>query len=252
VQGIAVGQRVVTWQLGGGLAEQAVVDAGDIDVVEDGLGAVVAASLLVDYQTAHHALFDVASIGAGETVLVLGAAGGVGAAAVQMAARAGLRVIAAASTPEKRQAALALGAYDTVDYSVPDWRLELKRKAPAGVVDIVFDPIGGQTFEPAFRSLAKEGRYLVVGFASGHIPTLPVNLALLKNAALLGVEVRHLLSRDPAKARRVRHGLFAMVKAGHLQPPHVVAFPLERSREALLATSDRGRLGKVLVVPKAA
>ena len=251
VQAMAVGQRVVTWQLGGGLAEQAVVDANDVDVVDEGLGAVAAASLLVDYQTAHHALFDVARIGAGETVLVLGAAGGVGAAAVQMAARAGLRVIAAASTPEKRQAALALGAHDTVDYSVADWRPELKRKAPAGMVDIVFDPIGGATFEPAFRSLGKEGRYLVVGFASGSIPSLPVNLALLKNAALLGVEVRHLLSRDPAKARRVRHALFAMVKAGHLKAPRVVTFPLERTREALLATSARGRLGKVVVVPGA-
>ena len=175
VEALRVGQRVVTWQLGGGLAEQTVVSAVDVDVLEDGVSSVAAASMLVDYQTSHHALFDVAAISAGDTVLVLGATGGVGSAAVQMAARAGAYVIAAASTHEKRLAALSLGAHD----SVPDWRTELKLKAPGGVIDVVFDPIGGAMLEPAFRSLGKEGRYLVVGFASGSIPALPVNLALL-------------------------------------------------------------------------
>ena len=94
-----------------------------------------------------------------------------------------------------------------------------------------------------------EGRYLVVGFASGSIPALPVNLALLKNASLLGVEIRHLLSRDPAKARRVRRSLFSMVRAGHLKAPAVVTFPLDRSRDAVLATASRDRIGKVVVVP---
>jgi NADPH:quinone reductase-like Zn-dependent oxidoreductase len=247
-EALTIGQRVVTWQLGGGLAEHIVVSASEVDVLEDRVSPIVAASMLVDYQTSHYALFDVAAISAGDTVLVLGAAGGVGAAAVQMAARAGARVIAAASTPEKRRAAIALGAHDTVDYSLPDWRTELKRKAPTEAVDVVFDPIGGASFEPAFRSLAKEGRYLVVGFASGSIPSLPVNLALLKNASLLGVEIRHLLSRDPAKARRVRRSLFSMVQAGYLRPPAVITFPLDRSRDALLATGSRDRMGKVVVV----
>lgn len=214
VEALRVGQRVVTWQLGGGFAEQTVVSAVDVDVLEDGVSSIAAASMLVDYQTSHHALFDVTAISAGDTVLVLGATGGVGSAAVQMAARAGAYVIAAASTHEKRLAALSLGAHDTVDYSLPDWRTELKLKAPGGVIDVVFDPIGGAMLEPAFRSLGKEGRYLVVGFASGSIPALPVNLALLKNASLLGVEIRHSLSRDPAKARRVRRSLFSMVQAG--------------------------------------
>ncbi|MDE1949356.1 MAG: NADPH:quinone oxidoreductase family protein [Burkholderiales bacterium] len=249
VEALRVGQRVVTWQWGGGLAEQTVVSAVDVDVLKDGISSIAAASMLVDYQTSHHALFDVAAISAGDTVLVLGATGGVGSAAVQMAARAGCCVIAAASTHEKRLAALALGAHDTVDYSLPDWRTELKRKAPEGVVDVVFDPIGGPMLEPAFRSLGKEGRYLVVGFASGSIPALPVNLVLLKNASLLGVEIRHLLGRDPAKARRVRRSLFSMVHAGHLKAPAVVAFSLDRSREAVLATASRDRIGKVVVVP---
>jgi NADPH2:quinone reductase len=249
VEALRVGHRVVTWQLGGGLAEQTVVSAVDVDVLEDGVSSVAAASMLVDYQTSHHALFDVAAISAGDTVLVLGATGGVGSAAVQMAARAGAYVIAAASTHEKRLAALLLGAHDTVDYSLPDWRTELKLRAPGGVIDVVFDPIGGAMLEPAFRSLGKEGRYLVVGFASGSIPALPVNLALLKNASLLGVEIRHLLSRDPAKAKRVRRSLFSMVQAGHLKAPAVVTFPLDRSRDAVLATASRDRIGKVVVVP---
>jgi NADPH:quinone reductase len=249
VDSVTVGQRVVTWQLGGGLAEHTVVNASEVDVLEESTSSVVAASMLVDYQTSHHALFDIAKVKAGDTVLVLGATGGVGSAAVQMAARAGAYVVAAASTPQKRQAALELGAHTAVDYGLPDWRTELKDWAPKGTVDVVFDPIGGSTFEPAFRSLGKEGRYLVVGFAGGQIPSLPVNLALLKNAALLGVEIRHLLARDPEKARRVRQALFSMVKAGYLKAPRVVGFPLERAREALLATSARDRQGKVVVTP---
>lgn len=252
VKTLRVGQRVVTWQLGGGLAEQTVVSASDVDVLDEGVSSVVAASMLVDYQTSHHALFDVGRMSAGDTVLVLGATGGVGSAAVQMAAHSGAYVIAAASSQEKRRAALALGAHDVVDYTLGEWRAELKKKAPEGAVDVVFDPIGGSTLEPAFRSLAKEGRYLVVGFAGGHIPSLPVNLALLKNAALLGVEIRHLLARDPEKARRVRRSLFSMVKAGYLKAPAVVNFPLDRSRDALLATTSRDRRGKVVVAPSPA
>jgi NADPH:quinone reductase len=243
------GQRVVTWQLGGGLAEYAVVNLSEVDVLHDDISVAAAASMLVDYQTAHHALFEVAAVRAGDSVLVLGAAGGVGSAAVQMAARAGAYVIAAASTAEKRSAALLLGAHDTVDYSLPDWRAELKARAPSGAVDVVFDPIGGSMLEPAFRSLGKDGRYLVVGFASGSIPNLPVNLALLKNASLRGVEIRHLLSRDSTNARRVRRALFSMVHAGHLKAPQIVPFTLDHSRDALLATTSRDRVGKVVVVP---
>ena len=247
VRSVALGQRVVTWQLGGGLAEYTVVSADEVDILEEGVSSVVAASVLVDYLTAHYALFDVARMSAADTILVLGASGGVGSAAVQMAARCGARVIAAASTQVKRQAALTLGAQDAVDYTHPDWRAELKHKAPGGVVNVVFDPIGGATFEPAFRSLAKEGRYLVVGFAGGAIPSLPVNLALLKNAALLGVDVRHYLSTAPEKARRVRRALFSMLKAGYLQAPAMVSFTLDQSRDALHATLSRERRGKVVV-----
>jgi NADPH2:quinone reductase len=250
VKEIEVGQRVVTWQLGGGLAEQSVVNASEVDVLGEGVSSLVAASMLVDFQTAYHALHELGALHAGETVLVLGAAGGVGAAAVQLAARAGAFVIAAASTEEKRRRAIALGSSEAVDSSATDWREELRAKAPFGVVDVVFDPVGGASLEPAFRSLAKDGRYLVVGFASGNIPSLPVNLALLKSASLIGVEIRHLVQKQPEKARRMRKSLFSMVKAGLLYAPAVTTFSLRQARDALEATRLRHRLGKVVVVPQ--
>jgi len=248
VETVQAGDRVVTWQLGGGLAEQVVLDARDIDVLPSGLPSQAAAAMLVDFQTSHYAVCELARVAAGETVLVFGASGGVGSAAVQMAANTGAFVIAAASTDDKRNAALALGARATVDYTRQDWREELKRVAPGGVVDVVVDPIGGSSFEPAFRSLAKDGRYLVIGFASGTIPSLPVNLALLKSASLVGVEIRHLLARDPSKARRIRRALFSMVENGRLQPPRTVPYPLAESREAMQMTMSRQRMGKVVVV----
>jgi NADPH:quinone reductase-like Zn-dependent oxidoreductase len=248
VASVNVGDRVVTWQLGGGLAESVVVDAADVDVLEPNLPLPVAAAVLVDYQTAHYALFEQGRVNAGDAVLVLGASGGVASAAVQLAARAGARVIAAASTEDKRGTALRVGAHAAIDYSRPDWRDALKQLAPGGAVDVVLDPVGGDTFEPAFRSLAKGGRYLVVGFAAGGIPSLPVNLALVKNAVLMGVDIRHFLATQPERARRVRRALFSLVASGALKAPDMTSFTLDQAREALAATMSRGRKGKVVVV----
>ncbi|MCP1174917.1 NADPH:quinone oxidoreductase family protein [Ralstonia chuxiongensis] len=243
-----VGQRVVTWQLGGGLAEYVVVEAADVDVIPDQLPLPVAAAMLVDYQTAHYALLDQGKLTAADTLLVLGAGGAVASAAIQLAARSGARVIAAASSEHKRNAACALGAVDAIDYSLPNWREALKKVAPSGI-DVVLDPVGADKFEPAFRSLAKGGRYLVVGFAGGAIPSLPVNLALLKNATLHGVDIRYFLSSRPERARRIRSALFSMVARGDLSPPATNTFALANARDAVLATSDRGRHGKVIVLP---
>jgi len=251
VKGIGVGQRVMTWQLGGGLAEYVVVNADDVDLVAEGLSPSIAAAMLVDYQTSHYALFERGRLAATDTVLVLGATGGVGAAAVQMAVRAGAHVIAAASTEDKRKMALALGASSAIDYRRPDWRDSLKDAAPGGSIDVVFDPVGGDTFEPAFRSLAKEGRYLVVGFAGGRIPALPANLALLKSASLVGVDIRHFLSRQPERARRVRASLARQVMTGLLKPPVIMPFTLDQARLAIEATMSRERRGKVVVQPVA-
>jgi len=249
VESIAPGDRVVAWRLGGGMAEQVIVPVGDLLPIDAEMDAAVAASILVDYQTSQYALVDIGRIRADDTVLVLGAAGGVGSAAVQMAARAGARVIAAASSGPKRDLAMSLGAHAAIDSSRADWRDELKRIVPGGLVDLVFDPLGGDFTEPAFRSLAKEGRHLVVGFAAGRIPSLPVNLALLKNAALLGVDFRHFRNAHPQQAEHNRRGVYRMVAQGYLKPPALVRFPLEQARDALAATMTRARLGKVVIEP---
>src|SRR3954454_19935606 len=170
---VKVGDRVATWQLGGGLADYVTVEARAVDKIPAGLDSTTAAAMLVDYQTAHYALFERGQLRPGETVLVLGAAGGVGSAAVQLAARAGAFVIAAASTEQKRDLARQLGAAATIDSRAPALRTQLKAAAPQGSVDVIVDPVGGETFEAIFRSLAKEGRHLVLGFAGGSIPSLP-------------------------------------------------------------------------------
>src|SRR3954447_3626530 len=249
VDAVVISDRVVTWQLGGGLAEYVTVDARAIDKIPAGLDATTAAAMLVDYQTAHYALFERGQLRPGETVLVLGAAGGVGSAAVQLAARAGAFVIAAASTEQKRDLARQLGAAATIDSRAPDLRTQLKAAALQGSVDVIVDPVGGETFEAMFRSLAKEGRHLVLGFAGGSIPSLPANLPLLKSASLVGVEIRHFLASQPVKAQEVQTALFESVVFGTLRAPTVMTFPLERAAEALAATMQRDKSGKIVVLP---
>ncbi len=251
VTDLSVGDRAVTWQLAGGLSDYVVVRAGDVDRVPDDLDLASAAAMLVDYQTAHYALFERAKVRSGETVLVLGAAGGVGSAAVQLAARAGAYVIAAASSEQKREFARRLGASATVDYGSEDVRSDIRAKAPGGAVDVVFDPVGGAVTEPMFRSLAKGGRHLVVGFAAGRIPALPTNLALLKDAALVGVDIRHFVTTRPDDARHARTSLFERVASGVLAKPRTMAFSLEHAGEALATTLRREKSGKVVVLPQA-
>src|SRR3954453_3283124 len=249
VDAVVVGDRVVTWQLGGGLAEYVTVEARTVDKIPAGLDATTAAAMLVDYQTAHYALFERGQLRSGETVLVLGATGGVGSAAVQLAARAGAYVIAAASTEQKRETARQLGAAATIDSRAPDLQAHLKAAAPRGTVNVIVDPVGGETFEAMFRSLAKEGRHLVIGFAGGSIPSLPANLPLLKSASLVGVTIRHFLASQPVKAQEVRTALFESVVSGTLRPPAVTTFLLDRATEALAATMRRDKSGKIVVLP---
>lgn len=252
VRHFSVGSRVVTWQLGGGLSEYHVAAADEVVPIPAGLDYASAAAMLVDYQTAHYALFERGRVRAGETVLVVGAAGGVGSAAVQLAAKAGAHVVAAASTTEKRDRARALGARATIDSASDDIRAEIRANVPGGVVDVVVDPVGGPAFEALFRSLAKEGRHLVIGFAGGGVPILPANLPLLKSAALVGVDIRHFLSAHPEEARLARTALFEQVAAGTLARPQIVTFPIRQAREALAATSRRDKVGKVVVLVRRA
>lgn len=249
VTNLRIGDRVATWQLarGGGAADYALLDAGWTVAVPEGLDAAGVAGMMLDYLTASYALFDRGGLKPGEGVLVLGAAGGVGSAAVRLAAGAGAIVVAGASTAAKRQMALDCGAAAAIDYLADDWRDALRAVQPTGGISVVVDTVGGPTFEGAFRSLAKGGRHLVLGFAGGDIPRLPANLPLLKSGALIGVDARHLVESDIGRAKQIWNELLEQVASGTLALRTVHTFPLERSGEALSALLDRDKPGKTVV-----
>ena len=248
VRGLSVGDRVAASGFGGGLAEYAIAPAASVSVIPDALDAAAASGFITNYMTAWHGLVDRAQLQAGETVLVLGAAGGVGIAAVQVARMCNAQVIAGASTPEKRAWAIEQGARAAVDYSHPEWRASLKEMNDGRGVDVVFDPVGGDLLEPAFRSLAWRGRHLVVGFTGGPIPKLPVNLALLKGAALMGVDLRQFSSvHETDVANAMRAELFAAVERGELVPPVGRRFTFTDYRDAMALALQRDGLGKTVV-----
>lgn len=248
VDHLQVGDRVAAQGMGGGLAEYVVVPVAAVTPVPAAMSLATAALFWVDYTTAFHALRDRAGLRAGEKVLVLGAAGGLGLAAIQIARALGAYVIAAASSPAKRQAALQQGAAAVVDYTAPDWRAEVKALAGPGGLDVVFDPVGGSTFEPAFRSLGWGGRHLVLGFTGGAIPALPINLALLKGAALVGVDIRQFaLVYEPARALAEKQELAALYAQGLLQPASGTVFAFAEFDAALRSCAERQRIGKTLV-----
>lgn len=246
-QGVATGQRVVGGSFGNAFAEYVCVDAATLLPLPQALSFEAGSAFLVNYQTAVHALMQRAALGSGETVLVLGAAGGTGSAAVQVAKCLGARVIAGASSAAKREFAIAAGADLALDYADSNWRDTLKEITSGRGVDVVFDPVGGALFEPAFRSLAWGGRHLVIGFAGGPIPRLPANLPLLKGAALVGVDLRQFSVREPAQQAANTRQLLAWVEAGALRPPAGQVFPREAFREALTAAFSGTAMGKVVL-----
>jgi len=207
---------------------------------------VEAAVLVAPYATALHALQDRAHLAAGETVLVLGASGSVGHAAVQLARRAGARVIAAASSPEKRAAAEAAGAEATVDSSAADWKDAVKALAGPGGVDVVVDTVGGEATDAAFRTLGWEGRHLMVGFAGGQIGLLKTNLAIVKGAALIGVDFRQAGERDPARAAALREQVVALYAKGEIRPVVHSVLPVARFAEAAALAQQRATIGRVV------
>ena len=246
VGGVTVGDRVSASAFGGALAEKAVVPAGAATPIPDGMSFEEAAVFRVSYATAYHALVQRGRLQAGETVLVLGAGGAVGAAAVQVAKALGARVIASASSDAKRGLAREMGADATLPSGTPDWRDQIKAMTDGRGVDIVVDPVGGDATEPAFRSLAWRGRHLVIGFAAG-IARLPANLPLLKGAELVGVDIRQFGEREPALARENQQRLLALHAAGHLRPRIAEAFPLERFAEAMAAAREGSAAGRIVV-----
>lgn len=248
VTGLAVGRHVIGSGFVGGLAQYAVVPAAGTTPMPAGMSFVEAAGFRINYATAWHGLVDRAEAKAGESLLVLGAAGAVSAAAIEIGRLLGLRVIAAASTEAKRAYALGLGAEAAIDYTAADWRDRLKAIVGAKGVDIVFDPVGGAYSEPAFRSLAWKGRHLVVGFAAGTIPALPFNLALLKGASLVGVDAaRFGLMHEPAKSQANNATLLALYSEGRLKPEPGTVLPFARFADAFALVAGRGAVGRVVV-----
>lgn len=249
VEGFKVGQRIACWQFGAGLADKAIVEARYGVHVPAGVTPAKAAALLLDYLTAYYGLFDRGGLKPGQTLLVTGASGGVGSAAVHLASTCGAEVIALASGAAKQAMVRKLGAAKVIDYTYEGWRDELKYVHPAGV-NMVFDPVGGDLFQLCFRSLAKKGRHLVVGFASGDgIPSLPANLPLLKSGELVGVDARYLWEQDTARTREILSIILSMADMQKLDPPISQVFGLEEACEAIEFVMSKDRLGKVVVVP---
>jgi NADPH:quinone reductase len=242
------GDRVFGYIRHGGYAESVVVEADRLYSMPDGMPSPVAAALPVAYGTSYHALVDRASLRAGETLLVLGAAGGVGMAAVQIGVALGARVIGAVSSDEKAQAVSRAGAEEVIRYDEDDLRTALRSAHPDGV-DVVYDPVGGEATEAAFRSTAWGGRHLVIGFASGTIPSLPANLPLLKGASLVGVFWGRFTEAQPDDNRSNMETLIRWWGERSIDPLVSQTLPLERAMEALEAIGARRAIGKIVIEP---
>ncbi len=247
VSGFAVGDRIVAFSGTGGFAQQAVVPAPQAFPVPAGADLVVASGMLITYGTSYHALKDRAALKPGETLLVLGAAGGVGLAAVELGALMGARVIAAASTDEKLALAREYGAAETINYSTEDFRERIKELTGGKGVDVVYDPVGGDLTVPAIKSLAWDGRLLVVGFAAGQIPQIPANLLLLKSASAVGVLWGNSLRADPVHHAGNIAQLLEWLAAGRIKPEVDTTFPLDRAVEAINHVMERRAQGKVIL-----
>ena len=246
VTGLAVGQRVVA-MAARGFAELAAAPAALTWPIPDGLPFAEAASLPLNYLTALHGLADRGRLAAGETLLVLGAAGGVGSAAVQVGKALGARVVAAASTDAKRAFSQAQGADAVLDTEVDGWRDRLKAACGGRGPDVVFDPVCGPLFEPAFRSLHWRGRHLVVGFVGGPIPALPANLTLMKGAALVGVDIRQHMLFDGAEVPGQMALLLGWAADGRIRPAVGAKFAFSGFGAALNAAISGKGLGKVVL-----
>lgn len=247
VRDLVPGDRVTAGGIGGIFAEELVLPADMAAKVPAGVDMAEAAVVRSSYLTALYALKNRACLQAGETVLVLGAAGAVGIAAVQIARHYGAHVIASASSAEKCELAIRQGATAAIRSGAPDWRDQLKALTDGRGVDIVIDPLGGDHTERAFRSLAWKGRHVVIGFAAGDIPRLPTNLALLKGAVLTGVDVRQFGIREPEEAQACRHEVDRLMAEGVARPPIARIFPLDDYQEAMKLAATGTALGRVVL-----
>ncbi|MDO8329833.1 MAG: NADPH:quinone oxidoreductase family protein [Fluviicoccus sp.] len=248
VKHVKPGDTVIALTGWGGFAEEVLTDAAKVFPVPPMFDFKVAATFAYAYGTSYYALKDRAQLKAGETLLVLGASGGVGLAAVQLGKVMGAKVIAAASTAEKLEVCRQSGADELVNYNDADWREQIKALTGGNGVDVVYDAVGGGYAEPALRSMAWCGRYLVVGFAAGDIPKIPLNLTLLKGCAIVGVFWGDFARRQPKDNMGNMMQLFAWLAQGQLKPHISAEYPLEQAAQALNDLLQRRATGKVVLV----
>lgn len=243
------GDRVMGYVRWGAVREAVIATEDDLVLLPDGVSEEVAAGLTVTYGTALHGFRDRARLEGGESVAVLGASGGVGLAAVEVARAMGARVIACASSAEKLELARAHGADELVNYTEEDLKTRLKALTDGCGVDVVYDPVGGAYAEAALRATGWRGRYLVVGFAAGEIPRLPLNLVMLKGCDVLGVFWGDAIIREPENHRDNMAQLLAWVAEGRIVPHVHAVYPIDETARALGELSERRAQGKVVIRP---
>jgi NADPH2:quinone reductase len=241
------GDRVMVLTSYGAFAEELSVASTNVMPIPEGMGDTAAAALLYAYGTADHALRDRGALQAGETLLVLGAAGGVGLAAIEIGKAIGAKVIACASTEDKLAVCRAHGADATINYARDELREQIKQIAGEEGVNVVFDPVGGPYSEPALRSTAWRGRFLVIGFAAGEIPRIPLNLALLKGFSIVGVFWGAFTRREAARFAKSVNQLCQWYRDGRIKPHIDRVFPLDSAAEALVLLAARKVTGKLVL-----
>ena len=245
---LKVGQSVACLSGTGGFGTHTIAPAERCMPLPPGFSFVDAAAFIMIYATSHHALIDRGQLKAGETVLVLGAAGGVGTAAIQIAKAVGAKVIAAASTDDKCALCKSIGADETINYQTENLRERVKALTNGNGPEVIYDPVGGDFAEPAFRSIAWRGRYLVVGFASGPIPALPFNLALLKGASIVGVFWGDYSRREPKANATMMAELAQWYEQGKVKPVIDATMPMSDLKAAYAHMGSRGVKGKLVMV----
>jgi NADPH:quinone reductase len=248
VDGLAVGDRAIASCGLGGFAEEAAVGAGSVYRLPGNVDFERGASLMQSYATGVFALTRRTTVDAGETVLVLGAGGGVGRACIDIVCSLGAHAIGVASSHDKRQAALDAGASTTIDPTTEDIKLRARELSDGGA-DVVYDPVGGDLAEPVLRALRTFGRYLVIGFAAGEIPRLPLNQVLLNNRTVIGVDWGGWAMRHPAENAALIDEVLDGVANGRLHPPAPAIVPLDKAADVLRDFEERRIVGKVVLVP---
>jgi NADPH:quinone reductase len=249
VQNYKVGDKVLLFSAAGMFLQEIAVNASTLVPYPEGLDFASAAGFYMTYGTSYYALKDRAELQPGETLLVLGAAGGVGLAAVELGKALGAKVIAAAGSDEKLEICKQYGADLTINYAKEDLKDAIKSLTGGNGVDVIYDPVGSHYAEPALRGMAWGGRYLVIGFAAGDIPKIPLNLTLLKSCSIVGVFWGAFRQREPKRERALLLEMYDMLKEGKLKPHVSATYPLEKVADALNDISNRKIIGKAVLLP---